>query len=404
MTLLVGAASDPTRVGKSLSTVEDKRQRWLNDEFGLRFNPFQHLDAGADPRIAHYLVGHQAFQEIWGDWPTFLFAPAGGGKTAFRARLARACRTGQDGRRIFSVIYSVPRPRDPLTPAPDEEYFEALLNYMALSLLLRLVYRPHHFLDLNPSVKEQVRSVLEHNLPTPLSYYLAQLEESGSLAPIIRAYDPTAFDLPGKPLAERILSFCRAMRETAFNADEENYPTDPFTRFDQFKQLLKQILAYEAIYILVDGVDAHVQTPSAVVSLLDPVLARLREWQSQSIFMKFFLPEELHPLLKESYPKVLTAPSRVIIIKWEAQSLVEVIRERLRVASGGMFSSLKAISTPDIENQVELRLAELVYPTLPREVIHLVHRIFYEHMKRVGPYGRLEQRDIDAAFKWYQSH
>jgi len=84
--------------------------------------------------------------------------------------------------------------------------------------------------------------------------------------------------------------------------------------------------------------------------------------------------------------------------------LAQVVQERLRLASEGGFDSFVAISTPDVADQVELRLAEVVHPALPREVIRLVQRVFYEHTRRVGPYGRLEQQDFEAALRWYAHH
>ncbi|MDY7075962.1 MAG: hypothetical protein SXV54_03460 [Chloroflexota bacterium] len=312
-------------------------------------------------------------------------------------RLARACRVEQDGKRVFPVVFHVPRPED-LELLREELYFEALLNEAAAALLLELAYRPGRFLDLDTSLREDVRVALDQNLPGHLDYYIAQLEESGSMEPLSRAFDPTAVGLPGEPLPERIGSLCAAMRETAVRPMPS---PGPLTRLEQMIALLKDSLGYEAIYILADGVDAYVQEPSVAARLLKPLLVRTRAWSEQALFVKYFLPNELVPRIKEEYQSLLTPPSKVAIIRWGVDSLVEVVRERLRVASEGMFDSLTAISLPDASDQVEKCIAKTARPAIPREVIRLVRRVFIEHIKRVGSYGRLEQRDFDAALDWY---
>lgn len=395
MSLVHVEASNPLR-GNSVFDITS-RQKWLNKELGLHFDPFRYLDAGADPHLPAYLVDHGAFGALWGNWPSFLFAPVGGGKTAFRVRLARACRVEQDGKRVFPVVFHVPRPED-LELLREELYFEALLNEAAAALLLELAYRPGRFLDLDTSLREDVRVALDQNLPGHLDYYIAQLEESGSMEPLSRAFDPTAVGLPGEPLPERIGSLCAAMRETAVRPMPS---PGPLTRLEQMIALLKDSLGYEAIYILADGVDAYVQEPSVAARLLKPLLVRTRAWSEQALFVKYFLPNELVPRIKEEYQSLLTPPSKVAIIRWGVDSLVEVVRERLRVASEGMFDSLTAISLPDASDQVEKCIAKTARPAIPREVIRLVRRVFIEHIKRVGSYGRLEQRDFDAALDWY---
>lgn len=374
---------------------------WLRDELGLHFDPFEHLDAAGDPWLASYLVEGVGFQALWGDWPSFLFAPAGGGKTAFRVRLARSCRVEQDGHRVLAVLFSPPRPPGPGQAYVEERYLRCLLNAFAAALLLELTYRPDRLSRLTGPDQQGAVCFLEQQLPGSLDYYLAQLEESGSLVPLARAFDPTAIGMPGEPLPPRIRALCADIRELR---GQGRTPEGVEPVLEWLMALLAGPLGFEAVYLLVDGVDAHVQEPLLVVRMLEPLLKRVRAWQQQALFLKSFLPKELFPLLEESSQSVLTAPSEVAIIEWDRKSLVKVIRERLRVASEGMFDSLMALSVPDVAPQIELRLAEAVRPVLPREMLRLVQRVFYEHARRVGPYGRLEQRDYEAAMEWYQLH
>jgi hypothetical protein len=380
--------------------IELKTQRWL-EELGLRFDPFYHLDAGADPQLPSYLVRHEDFDKLWGDWPSFLFAPAGGGKTAFRVRLARACRSRQGGRRVFPLLFFLPRPETLDTPPTEEEYIDVLLSRAAMALLLELAYWPADFLDRSPAIQTKTAQFLARHLPAPLDYYLDQLYEDGSLTPIAQAVDPTAVGLPHEPLAERIRDFCAALNDVASQLP----PSDDYIQLEQMISLLRHDLGYEAVYLLIDGVDAYIQEPVVALRLLEPVLSQTRDWQSQSLFIKGFFPVELYPLM-ERHQSLLTQESKIVIIKWTDSGLIQLVRERLRVASEGMFNSLTAISTPDVEGKIEDRLAAAVDPELPREIIRLVERVFYEHVKRQKqqskqPQGRLEQKDFDSALEWY---
>jgi hypothetical protein len=119
----------------------DAKQRWFREELGLCFDPFALLDAGADPHLPQYLVGQGAMEQLWGDWPSFLFAPPGGGKTAFRVWLTRACRTRRDGRRILPVVLTLTQPEETQASLPWERYIEATSHAIAASLLLDLAYQ-----------------------------------------------------------------------------------------------------------------------------------------------------------------------------------------------------------------------------------------------------------------------
>jgi len=383
------------------TTTALRQQSWLKDELGLRFDPFECLDAAEEPYLPACLVGHEDFAALWGDWPSFLFAPPGGGKTAFRVRLARACRVAQDGRRVFPLLFFPPRPVDPQQPPEESAFFAELLSQAAQALLLELAYRPECFLNLEVTPRQQVRLFLEQNLPAPLDYYLAQLEESGTPEPIARGFDPTAVGLPNEPSPKRISFLCAALRDTPVGFASL---AEPLARLEQMVRLLINHLGYQAVYLLVDGVDNYVRDPAAIARQLQPLFTRVRAWQEQALFVKFFLPDELRPLIEKGDQSLLTPPSKVVIITWHAAMLAQVVQERLRLASEGGFDSFVAISTPDVADQVELRLAEVVHPALPREVIRLVQRVFYEHTRRVGPYGRLEQQDFEAALRWYAHH
>lgn len=379
----------------------ERWQRWLREELGLQFDPFEHLDGGADPHLPRYLVDHGAFAALWGEWPTLLFAPPGGGKTAFRVRLTRACRVGQDGKRVFPLLFRPPRPPRLDERIPEEEFLGALLRAAGESLLFQLAYQPYQFLQLPPLERLSLRQLLEQTLPVPLLvYYLSQLKEAGSLAPLASAFDPSSQELPAEPLPPTIRLFCEALSENGHMREPPRITLATERIWDDFLQVLFNTLGYESAFLLVDGADAYTQAPSAILRIIEPLLAQMHALAKQKIFPKFFLPDDVAPLIPET---LLTEPIKVVTINWKRDSLAAIIRERLYVASEGMYSGLEAISTRDVPRPAEERLADTAYPAVPREVILLTRRVFTEHVLRVGPYGLLEARDFENALRWYRA-
>lgn len=378
----------------------ERQQRWLREELGLQFDPFEHLDGGADPHLPRYLVDHGAFEALWGEWPSFLFAPPGGGKTAFRVRLTRACRIGQDGKKIFPILFRPSRPNRPGEQVPEEEFLKTFLHEAGTGLLLQLAYRPHYFLELPPTERQTLRWLLEQMLPFPLGYYLSQLKDAGSLKPLAIAFDPTFQELPAEPLPPTIRLFCEALSKNDRPMAGPSAVPAAEQIWSDFLAVLFNTLKFESAFLLVDGADAYTQDPLAIFRIIEPILARFTDLAGQKIFPKFFLPEDVAPQIPGT---LLTEPTKVVIIKWKRDSLAAIIRERLYVASEGMYDGLEAISTRDVPRPAEKRLADAVHPAVPREVILLTQRVFVEHVLRVGPYGLLEPEDFENAFRWYRA-
>lgn len=376
----------------------DRQNEWLRDELGLWFDPFEHLDAGSDPHLYSYLVGHEAFSRLKGECPTFLFAPPGGGKSAFRVRLAHACRSEEGERRFFPIIPTLPIPDRSGKPVEEARYFAALAQAAAAELLFHLTHRAYRFFEFSQPLRQMLRSALELNLPAPLDYFLEQVEKSGSLDPLRRAFDPTAVDLPIEPFPQTLRAFCRAMREVPWAPPTRALPEE---RFDGIVDVLLNHLGFDGIFILVDGADAYSSRPDMVLSLIDPLLQWTPHWSNRHIWAKYFLPDDLGIPVRERITS-LPDSTRVINVTWTREDLVHVLRERLRVASRGMFDSLRALGSPDLPADPEAVLAAEVSPVLPREIIYLAEQVRVEHVRNVGTYGRIGQDDLEGAIARYR--
>ena len=133
--------------------------RWLTDA-GFRFNPFVYLDASVDPHLSAYLVEHQAFATLWGDWPALTFAPAGGGKTALRVQIMRSCWSGPDTDHPFPISYVPLMDHQGGLPGTLEGHSRSILQAGTLQLLLALLLRPHWWAALDAHARRLIRGLL----------------------------------------------------------------------------------------------------------------------------------------------------------------------------------------------------------------------------------------------------
>lgn len=384
--------SEPSSLASYAGTVE----RWLT-EVGFRFNPFAHLDASTDPHLTAYLVEHQAFTALWGEWPTLVFAPAGGGKTALRVLVARACWSGPDLGHPFPVSYVPQMNNRGELPETLAEHCRAILQAGAVQLLRALLARPHWWGRLETSARKLLRGLLDQDLPAPLAHYLDWASESAAHLSLMRDTDWPGLQAEA-PAGERQRSLCAALLATPPAAT----PADPLERLKAFVEVLVGALSLSSVYLLVDGVDSFSETaadPRRALALIAPLLSQTATWQRQHLLFKGFFPAEIASALETDYRELL-GPGRRADIKWSTPLLADVIRRRIFVATEGAFGSLDAVSTPDLTD-VETQLARAVAP-LPREALLLTGRLLWERARRNDPKGRLDATDLEAALAWYR--
>ena len=374
--------------------------QWLAT-LGLRFDPFRRLNADYDDRIHEYLVGHETFEAIRGNDVSFVFAPAGGGKSAFRVRLARACRVGEQGRRIFPIVYLLP---GTVILAKKEHllqvHLRAIFRAAAFELLLRLAYRPHEFTALDGSTQQTIRVLLEQGLPSPLPHILAQMETPDDLSRLAQSYDPTA-RWPNAPNAKMLREFRQNILGIPL-PPELPAPSDDLNRWlILWLDLLLGPMGFEAVYLLLDGVDAYPETlrdGRYTIAVLSPLLKQAAKWAKRLMFLKAFLPLELEPELRKSFPELLSRAS-VGIVKWTPELLVALLRSRVEAATETAPASLDMLCHPGLRGADEL-VIRAVKP-LPREVLAFVERMLFEHVRRFRAEGKLTREDLEADHRWY---
>jgi hypothetical protein len=388
--------------------IEERTNRWLTN-MGLEQNAFQHLEASADWNIPYYLIDHQQFDHLISDQPAFVFAPPGGGKTAFRMRLARDCRSSTIKPLIFPIIYLALPPNKYTIEEKDKEFhLERIARSAAQELLLQLAYHFVQFKDFPENIWSSIREILDWNLARPLRHYLAMLKREGSVRPLIAAFDRSYAALPNPPRRQELDELCDRL-----NAIPPSHSERPGAsqRAGIIFNLLKDGLHFRSVYLLIDGVDGYFETannPQRAIAVIKWLLDQTAFLADNNIYCKYFLPSDLLPLLTEDYPQLLTSYKNIANIKWDAETLIAVVQQRLREASGNRFDSLRAISNRELRGADESPEATIVRNVLardrlrPREVIQLVQRLFLIHIES-DPQAdkKLSPRDLHAALNWY---
>lgn len=392
---------------ETLDPQKNKLQEWLS-QVGLNLNPFEYIDAGKDPLIPFYLIDHNQFDKVSGDQPSFVFAPAGGGKTAFRVRLARECRAGRNGRRIFPIVFKPTRPGSLNGEKKNSAHHQRidLLRYAAQELFLHLAYYPYALDEMDGALRKAFLQTIAWDLDYSIPYYLHKMKEAGNLDPIIDAFDPTARSLPNPPGPEDILFFYKRLIDYSPDAQKP----DDEERLERLFDLVLNKLKFEAIYILVDGVDAFLETvgnPKTALATVSWLLDNTLSWAQDHIYVKYFLPLEMHETTLEMPAfRLLTSKSKLIKIKWDADALSEVIRQRLQEASGGKFDSLAAVSDRALRasgrSPEEVVIGDLRRhrKLSPRSLIRAVNWLFIDHVRDKRVQEKLTLQDLTAVRDW----
>jgi hypothetical protein len=263
--------------------------------------------------------------------------------------------------------------------------------------------------EMNATLKKLFLQIISWDLDLPISYYLNQINVAGGLEPILEAFDPTARSLPNPPDKKDISYLFRKLNKY----HSTNRKPDAEIRLDKLFDLLLNKLGFEAIYILVDGVDAFLETvnsPKNALKSISWLLESSISWAKERIYLKAFLPIETRATLtKKTDFRLLTSMSNIITIKWDAEKLSEVIQQRLQEASGGRFDSLLAISDRVLRasgrSPEDVLIADLrrLKRLSPRSLIRAVNWLFMNHVRDEQIREKLTPQDLIAAREWIRS-
>ena len=364
---------------------------WLQQDLRLNFPPFEHLEAGQDPRLARYLVDHGVFNDLLQPQNVILLAPRGGGKSAFRVRLSYECRIRRR-RKILTLLVRSPGP----AWAHEGEALYRWLNWsVAAEMLFQFAYRPYEYKRLDASLRRALTDFVNAYFVNN-DFFMERLAEELTLAPLIHYLDPAMQGLPAQPFANSLNEFVDLWRSVEPSQVSNRVPSEDWQRVTD---TLIENLDYEFIYLLVDGIDDWPMREEDRLGLIQWVSERC----SNKVYAKYFAPLDLkeNALVSE---KSLTNVAAYHIIKWDRISLQEVIRQRIAAASSGSFDAFLALGDENFPEGVEKLLANEVSPAIPRELLLLAQRVFKHHLQALGPNGRLVYEDVEGALYWYRDY
>lgn len=396
---------------------------WLKS-FGFTQDPFSSTEAGGEDIYSRNFlhatfVKPDCFDDILGDpnYPksSLIFARRGSGKSSARVMLAHYCEQGlfpdqfgdpQSGqRRVLPVIY-IPPPKlltllsEPLALA--EAHVKEILKSCIVSLVRLLCAYPE-MADKARRMDRMRRVELQsYLLLSPPGLSFAELESARTVLgselfhpeenrpPMgFAAMDGAAPERPAAP----------DLFDTWVTAQSG---LGPLERLERLGNLIVD-LGIIAIYVLVDGLDENILTadnPKLAADFLLPLVADLRLMNTvPRLALKIFAPTEMAPALLEATRKV--RPDRIarVDILWDAERLVEILRQRLRECSQGAVDSLDGTSDPAIKGKIDRELARRA-EGIPRHLILLSRYMIQARCEQASGDGDslgLTQADLNRA-------
>lgn len=379
-------------------------KNWL-EHFGFRFDPFDCLEASADPNLSRYLIEYESFKTVGGETPAFVLSPVGGGKTALRIYTGRACWSGGAGSHAFPIHFHLPRYFGQPTFSTTEDHLQKIVRASATALFLAFANYPLLFINSTSELQKQ----FVHFISTwvyKLDHYLKILRDTGQPDDVALHLD-RSYLLHQVPEPALLKVVCESFSRHIF---EEKQPISHSieTVFNHVMSWLLNDLHFSSVYILVDGVDGFpklAESPSFATDSLIHLFALAPDWSKKRIFIKGFLPIEMQHHLQERLAETWSS-FRVVKLVWDEAMLAEMIRQRVYVAVSGEFDSLGKVSAIPAVQDLELELARAVQP-LPREMLKLVNQVLLEYEQRwqrnPKTKKQIEIQDIDRAARWYST-
>jgi len=369
--------------------------------------PFASTEAASEEtywpeHLAERLVKPDCFDRVLGqasDPKTIIvFAPRGAGKTACRVLVHYYCRevigqgdqpVSERGGRVLPVLHAYLHEVVRLAGGDIAQVSEHL---HVIEILRRAVQSLTRLLIKDRELSERVRKMSKwpkldlewffHVYPAYLSAEnLAFLREQVGFFRSFRVVEQT-----GRLgfLKDESSSAEYELPEAAIGLLNARLQAPVDSQLQLFTELVGH-LGFQAVYILVDGLDEFSLTaddPVAGAALLTPLLANLTLMNTiPKLAFKFFLPAEMRPFIIESSRKIRRDRLAFETITWTEEGLLEILHKRLAVSSNFTIRSLGAVSTPELRGKLETDLVQEARGN-PRYLILLADFLVKTHCDR----------------------
>jgi len=341
-------------------------KRWL-DAVGLAEDPFALYEAEREgDRLSSFFVDRPYLYDVLGDpaapQAAFLMAGRGCGKTATRAMVAYECQHGKFKGRVLVV------------------------NYVDFAPLLDQVDRDLYRLRSSHHVRAVMRAAVEaiaEDIPPDNLEALSQVDRELLMA-FAREF--------GDPVSRFQIAAVIGSKSAAL--DWERLSSQEILRTCA---RLVAGMGREAIYVLVDRVDELPETAVAAeksVALMRPLVADQPLLEMPHIAFKFFLPIAMGAALQKSVP-IRRDRVSVQVVRWDRETLEELIRLRLRYFSQDRVTRLEDLCTPQARYAVMDKMINACESS-PRTLLRLCRALVRRHVKDTATFLLISRLDVTA--------
>lgn len=310
-----------------------------------------------------------------------IFGRPGSGKTTLRYTLEAECRSVYD--RTLVVSYE-PGDRKQF-PRTADAHWRQIAEELAIDLFIQVV----ELLDTFGTPTPEQKKLLQ--LQMALVWKKRQLARTVALL-VADDFADNYQDNDASQLWPRLnrtsvqhinrsAKIVKLLKEIAPAAEDRtgNHPGD---------ELLQAGLAaanawgFERVFLLIDGIDAYQRDTSEMLSIIQPLLDNFGYWQSRQLYFYLFLTEELEPFLENSYcdelnNKGLTFPPICLTLKWDEETLTQLLQRRLQ-AAGSRLPSFDALTGDDFPYSLDASLVEASQHS-PRRLLKIVSALIDAH-------------------------
>ena len=363
--------------------------QWLA-RAGFEWHPFEQADAAQEENLAEYFIAPPKFWAVTGRRHTVLYAPLGGGKTATRVMVEHLCASGEIQDTLVVTCDDFERVLQQVEGRPEEVTAQMLIKEV-MRRVADVIFE--HWIERIESFQKTSNSHRRW-VAQFLSNWEDRLDEA--LSRIGLAEKISAQTLQERPLEEfrdqvneeywpwvEMLASLALLRK---GTPEERMAGECLERLaDAARQL-----GFRMVYILFDRVDGLKPTasPEGCAALVQPLLDATALLSVPNVYFKFFLPVETRPLLSRT-AGVRSRRITEVVMEWDSNTLLELLRLRLLAASERTMESLAAISeAKDIDTQL------VRYAQTSRHLLLLGRRVFEEHERRSPESLQLMKQDL----------
>jgi len=365
-------------------------EKWLQAVGFAGGNPFATCEADRESSVLpEFFVDTGYYDLIWGDpekpQPALVFAPRGGGKTAYRVMVERRSRPVTSNSPVLSISYtsfeqgSTAHVRAILGQGV-QAFLDALCRDDAMASRFPVLQRSRlsWFCDqfapetLTPfAVADRIHSLDDRfYLPWEMfqqSVRAARLREALSHSGLLQ-----------NPAIALLADLVDGVREPLPGSYSSAQVFAGFVRMVQSCGLC-------AVYVLIDRLDEMVETaadPPAIVSILEPLLADLHLMETPGVAFRLFLPDSTLELMR-GCPAIRFDRLKVYEIEWREDLLGEMLCKRLLAYSDGRIRSLAQVCSAPLSETIDREIVQWADRS-PRRLVRLGELLFRAHVEQGG--------------------